>query len=245
MAPVERAVPPDVNGPHRWSVRLVGGVVVLGVGELVLRLLLGSALNGLNTLSGDLDRVAASADQFRLLADGIALVQGAVFVAAAIAVLVWVHRAWRAVPLLGSGPMRWSASWAVGAWFVPILNLWRPVQVIGDLNRSSRELSEGRPGNAWRDARFGSTVWVWWLCLIIVGRLEVTSVRWELRAERLEGLEWIDLMMKVAWLDAVSGALFAISGLMLIRVVRRVTRRALELRRAIALKEQENLTDSA
>ena len=52
--------------------------------------------------------------------------------AASLVVLVWLYRAATAAHRLGI-PMRRSPAWAVGAWFVPVINLWWPCQAMRDL----------------------------------------------------------------------------------------------------------------
>ena len=45
-------------------------------------------------------------------------------------VIVWLRRAYRNLPALGARGLPWSPGWAIGAWFVPILNLFRPYQIV-------------------------------------------------------------------------------------------------------------------
>lgn len=68
-------------------------------------------------------------------ASGLAL--AATFLFAAITFCIWIHRASRCVEESRVGPMRFSAGWAVGWWFVPIMNLFRPYQVIAELWRAT------------------------------------------------------------------------------------------------------------
>lgn len=49
-----------------------------------------------------------------------------------IVLLVWIYRAALAARRLGI-PARRSPGWAVGAWFVPVVNLWWPCQSLRDL----------------------------------------------------------------------------------------------------------------
>jgi len=53
-------------------------------------------------------------------------------VAAAVAFLVWLHAAYRIHEQSSSNP-RFSAGWAVGMYFVPIVNLIRPLHVMREL----------------------------------------------------------------------------------------------------------------
>lgn len=54
-------------------------------------------------------------------------------VGAAIAVPVWMHRAFRNLPALGERGMVWSPGWAAGGWFVPFANLVIPYLCLREL----------------------------------------------------------------------------------------------------------------
>src|SRR3954447_3617244 len=47
---------------------------------------------------------------------------------ASLAFLPWFHRSYRNVARVGAH-VRYGTGWAIGAWFVPILSLWRPKQI--------------------------------------------------------------------------------------------------------------------
>lgn len=44
--------------------------------------------------------------------------------------MMWVHRTYRNLPALGAGGLRFTPGWAVGCYFIPILNLWWPFRVM-------------------------------------------------------------------------------------------------------------------
>src|SRR5215510_14201591 len=48
-----------------------------------------------------------------------------VYAAAGIVFLAWFHRAHLNLPALGARGLTYTSGWAIGAWFVPILNLFR------------------------------------------------------------------------------------------------------------------------
>ena len=54
-------------------------------------------------------------------------------IGAAIAVPIWMHRAYRNLPALGEQGMHWSPAWAAGGWFIPFVNLAVPYLVMRDL----------------------------------------------------------------------------------------------------------------
>ena len=52
-------------------------------------------------------------------------------------VFLFFHRAYSNLAVLGATEQRWSPGWAVGSWFIPILNLFRPKQIANDIWRGS------------------------------------------------------------------------------------------------------------
>jgi hypothetical protein len=55
------------------------------------------------------------------------------WITAAILYCRWLYRAYEDNAHLGGSPLRFSPSYAVGAFFIPIVNLWQPYQAIRDL----------------------------------------------------------------------------------------------------------------
>jgi Domain of unknown function (DUF4328) len=51
--------------------------------------------------------------------------------------LVWLYKAFKNLPALGANSLEFSPGWAVGWWFVPIANLFKPYQVVSELWRES------------------------------------------------------------------------------------------------------------
>jgi Domain of unknown function (DUF4328) len=59
------------------------------------------------------------------------------FLATALLFLTWFRRAYTNVGLLGVDGLRFGPRWAVGSWFVPILNFVRPKAIANDIWRGS------------------------------------------------------------------------------------------------------------
>ena len=81
---------------------------------------------------------------------------------------VWIVRANKNVRALGADGLRITPGWAVGYFFAPILNLWRPYQAMKDLWRASQNPISSR------DTRAGlilPTWWAFWLLAAIVGQI--------------------------------------------------------------------------
>lgn len=67
----------------------------------------------------------------------IALLQLAAYLISGVFFLIWIYRVHRNLPALGVRRPRFSPRWAVGWFFVPILNLFRPYDVVRELWKES------------------------------------------------------------------------------------------------------------
>lgn len=99
----------------------------------------------------------------------IGLLQLGVFVAAAVFFLLWFYRAYSNLQPLGVDELRFGTGWAVGAWFVPILNLWRPKQIANDIWRASDPDAPADLGEGWHDRRVTALLAFWWGTFLVAG----------------------------------------------------------------------------
>jgi hypothetical protein len=74
----------------------------------------------------------------------IGIVQTLVYVACAIVFIRWLRAAYRDADVLAPGVRRYGHGWAIGAWFVPFLNLWRPKQIVNDVWKAGAMPGDGR-----------------------------------------------------------------------------------------------------
>lgn len=81
----------------------------------------------------------------------------AFFLLTALAFLLFFHRAYSNLATLGPHERRYSPFWAVGSWFIPILNLFRPKQAANDIWRGS----DG--------SRVPAVFHWWWACWLLGG----------------------------------------------------------------------------
>lgn len=85
--------------------------------------------------------------------------------ATAVVFLVWFHRAYWNLTRLGIRHLRYGSGWAIGAWFVPILNLFRPKGIADDIWRGS---DVSLPGMSPLPAkRAPLTFTLWWTTFIL------------------------------------------------------------------------------
>jgi hypothetical protein len=86
------------------------------------------------------------------------------FVAAAIVFLLWFHGAYRNLRAVG-GHQRYGEGWAIGAWFVPVLNVFRPKQIANDIWRGS---DPATPHRAPADDDRVPPLLAWWWGVFLV-----------------------------------------------------------------------------
>jgi hypothetical protein len=85
----------------------------------------------------------------------VGLLQFLTLVAGAITFILWLYRAYQNTDAVAPGARRFGKGWAIGGWFVPFMNLWRPKQVVNDVARAGTgHFEAGGLVNAW---------WALWL----------------------------------------------------------------------------------
>jgi hypothetical protein len=116
--------------------------------------------------------------------------------------LTWVHRTYRNLPALGATELKYSPGWAVAYYFIPVLSLFRPLQVMRETWRASHPAHVGGPD--WSRVPVPALVAVWWALHLISTIVNRASSRLGARTEDLDALvalAWVDLGMLV--FDAV------------------------------------------
>ncbi|MBV9643677.1 MAG: DUF4328 domain-containing protein [Verrucomicrobia bacterium] len=154
-----------------------------------------------------------------LLQTGLGILTGITF-------LKWIYRAYKNIQGFGAEGLRFSPGWAVGYYFIPILSLIRPVQVMSEIWRASDDPRDWprRPGS-WLIASW------WTLFLLYTG---VTQVSLEIAIQASTNDQWM-----VAGVLAILGDLFSIPlSIAALRLVTEVYRRQKALVEAAKPGEQ-------
>ena len=113
----------------RWTVAvlvLVAGVsMVAAVGDFAeARMFQRMVDGGYVSLSE-----AQTSDQRQAV---ISFFQAAILLATAVLFILWLRRCYANLDGIG-GRRRYSVRWAIWGWFVPVMSLWRPKQIVNDL----------------------------------------------------------------------------------------------------------------
>jgi Domain of unknown function (DUF4328) len=159
------------------------------------------------------DRVAAGEAVTDAELDGndsrqtaVEVLQFGALIACAVVFIRWLRAAYRNADVVAPGLRRYGHGWAIGAWFVPFLNLWRPKQIVNDVWRAggSRGTSESLPW--WLD--------VWWAGWIVSNIVTQVGVRLE-----REGIEQLRAADRLDIADAsFEGVMAAVAIVVVLRI---------------------------
>ena len=141
-----------------------------------------------------------------LLQSGLGIVTGITF-------LKWIYRAYKNIQGFGAEGLRFSPGWAVGYYFIPILCLIRPVQVMGEIWRASDD-----PRN-WSQRPGSWVVSSWWTLFLLY--YAVTQVSLGIAIQAATNDQWT-----LAAVLAIAGDFFSIPlSITALRLVTEVYRR--------------------
>ncbi len=90
-----------------------------------------------------------------------------------------------------------SEGWAAGAWFVPILNLYRPYQIMKELYRETKNLLVTNEISISRNFSTGTLGW-WWALWITGNILGQFVFRYSMRAETIDELTTMTIARMVS-----------------------------------------------
>jgi len=85
---------------------------------------------------------------------------------ATLSLVVWTRRVYGNLPGLGATDPRFGPGWAIGGWFVPLLNLWRPKQILDDAWRAADPDLPAVAGRAWRRGPVPWFLHAWWVAML-------------------------------------------------------------------------------
>jgi hypothetical protein len=119
----------------------------------------------------------------------VGLAQMVVYFAGAIGFLMWVHRAAKNLRALGATNLEFTPGWAVGYYFVPILNLFKPYQAMKEIWRESDPRLMTYSSKGLKEARLPFLFPLWWSGWILGNIASQVSLRVSLRDESLPALQ--------------------------------------------------------
>jgi hypothetical protein len=147
----------------------------------------------------------------------LVLLQSGLGVVTAITYLKWIYRAYKNVRGFGAEGLRFSPAWAVGYYFVPVLSLFRPAQVMSEIWRASYD-----PRN-WARSPGTWLIAAWWTLFLLYSG--VTQVSLQLGIQASTNDQWT-----LAAVFAILGDFFSLPlTIVLLRLVTEIYKRQKEL----------------
>jgi len=141
----------------------------------------------------------------------IAIGQIATFVISGILMLCWISRANFNARQLGAEKMEFTPGWAVGYFFVPFVNLWKPYQIMQEIWQASRS-----PEN-WKRVPAPSALVGWWWATVVCSRIVArAAMQVDKTADDLNEI------LGVQYLTMFSDLLDIVPSLLLFTIIRRV-----------------------
>lgn len=116
----------------------------------------------------------------------IAMIYLAVFIISGITFIRWFRRAYYNLHLKAES-LSFTEGWAAGCWFVPIICLYRPNQIMKELYLETQSLLSQKNENYAQNLTTHSIGW-WWALWIISSLLGQFIFRYSLNAETIEEL---------------------------------------------------------
>ena len=203
----------DLTKYTRWAKWLLWASVAISVISVISGIVEYRLLQAIAAGQFDSDAemtAAAQANDLRQGIIGIAYI--VLLLATSVVVLVWIYGANRNAHSLGAAGMRFTPGWAVGWYFIPIFNLWKPYQAMKEIWKASAD-----PGN-WH-AQLRSPLLPWWWFIWIVSCIVANAMfRYTLKAEEL------DELINASGISIASDALDVPLDLVLIAIIDRIWR---------------------
>ncbi len=163
---------------------------------------------------------AAASDLGQTLLGGFYLL---ILVVTAVVFLRWTYLSSRNVRSLGADALKFTPGWAVGWYFIPIANLWKPYEALKETFKASHpDFTEN-----WREAPHPAIMPLWWTLWILGVFVEQERFRAALRAET------IDEILASSWLTFLSDALHLPLGIVVIVLVSKLQAWQSEKRRRV------------
>jgi len=117
-----------------------------------------------------------SSDQRQMM---VGIAQIVASITTGILVLVWIYRANGGARRQGAADMQFTPGWAIGWYFIPFANLFKPYQAMKEIWKASKD------PRAWSGADVPPLLGYWWFFWIIGNILGNASFRLSLRADEL------------------------------------------------------------
>jgi Domain of unknown function (DUF4328) len=144
-------------------------------------------------------------------------IQSAVGLAVLVLFIVWLWWVRSNAEFLCRAVHRRGRGWVVGAWFVPVINLWWPKQIVDDVVAASDPRTRPFTPNL-KEVRPTRTVLWWWLSWLAANLLQIAAISVEPYPDAPD----FGAALATTILLTVAAALTAVAAWLAVRVIERI-----------------------
>ena len=160
-----------------WVV--LGSQIVSCISDFLQLMLLTTVLNG-----NDYDMATLDANDTRQTI--IAVLNFGLLIASAVTFIQWFRRAYYNLHIMDNN-LRFTEGWASGAWFVPILSLFRPYQIMAEMFHVARSILV-RNLPHFQPKEHSTLLGIWWTLWVINNLWGNLSARVSANADTMDSL---------------------------------------------------------
>jgi hypothetical protein len=156
----------------------------------------------------------SGASLFAVVEGLLMIVQACMYLACVICFLLWLYRASRNIQALGAEKVEHSPRGAIGWWFVPIANLFKPYIVLKEIYQASKS-SQDQP-RRWKLKPVPAVFGWWWGCWLLgqMGSRAVTRLGGNVETPGgLVALAWGEIGATMLMLAAAILAIFVVQAI--------------------------------
>lgn len=127
----------------------------------------------------------------------------------AIPFCLWIHQAYKNLFSFGVTGLQYSPAWAVGSFFVPILNLIRPGKVVREIFNASDPQLVKIDNKDWIEVKEPKIVAFWWTSFLLAACLNQLGNIF-FRQNTLSNIKYTTVLSTFADISLIVAAIFAI-----------------------------------
>jgi hypothetical protein len=139
-----------------------------------------------------------------------AFLQLPLYILTVIFFLIWMHRSYKNLDPLGARHLEHTPGWAVGYWFIPIFNLFRPLQVVREMWNESDPDADPELGFLSSSAGTPALLGIWWALWLLSNITGNISARLDMTAKDESNAAFSTAIYGVASIVSMFAAIAAI-----------------------------------
>ena len=216
-----------------WVIRLLWVLIAVDVIAVVSGYFEFQLLVDIGSGTGSLDYdVSAAADSNDNRQRIVGIIQVGLWLVAGVSILAWIRLANNNARALGATDMEFTPNWAIGWYFIPVANLWKPYQAMAEIWQASGG------SKSWKTESAPGILVIWWFVWLASNIFDRLAFQLTRKAEEIPELQDASLAMMAS--DVISVFL----SLAFLEVVKDISRRQLA-RPAVAAEEITEQPDLA